>query len=178
MAILPIIRLGHPALRKKSRAVTKKELHTAQFQKFLHSLAETCLKAHGAGIAAPQVAVNKRVIVVHVDPRNPRYPKQKSFPLTIVINPRITDASKKLGEGWEGDLSANVRGMVPRALSCTVAGLDSNGNKVTYNLRGFPARVFQHEIDHLNGIFLIDRVKRLETLSETAEWQKYWVHRK
>ncbi len=174
MSLLKIVRLGHPALRKKSKAVGKAEVVLKKFQKFLDDLAFTCVKNKGAGIAAPQVGVNKRVIVVNVDPKNSRYPNRPAFPLTIVVNPRIIQRSKQIEEDWEGDLSSNIRGLVPRAKTCTVIGLDRYGKKVTFKLSGFHARVFQHEIDHLDGKFLIDRVKKLETLSEINEWEKYW----
>ena len=140
MSKLEIIHLGHPKLRRKSLAVTKRELKTKRFQNF-----------------------------------NPRYPGKKPFPLTVVINPKITKRSKTLEEGWEGDLSANLRAKVPRPDSCTVEGLDRDGNKVRFDLDySFHARVFQHEIDHLSGIMMIDRVKRKETICELPEWEKYW----
>lgn len=178
MPVLKIVRLGHPALRAKSRVVTKKELATKSFQRFLDNLARTCVKSSGAGIAAPQVGVNKRVIVVNVNPKNPRYPGRKYFPLTIVINPKVVSRSKRIKEDWEGDLSASIRGLVPRPKTCIVVGLNRRGEKVTYKLADFHARVFQHEIDHLDGVFLIDRVKRKETLSEIAEWEKYWRNKR
>jgi peptide deformylase len=175
MSNLEIIHLGHPKLRRKSLAVTKRELKTKRFQDFIDDLCTICDANNGAGIAAPQVGVNKRVIVVHVDPKNPRYPDKKPFPLTVVINPRITKRSKTLEEAWEGDLSANLRAKVPRPDSCTVEGLDRDGNKVAFDLDySFHARVFQHEIDHLSGVMMIDRVKRKETICELPEWEKYW----
>lgn len=176
--LLKIVRLGHPALRAKSKPVSKKELTKKSFQRFLDNLAQTCVKSNGAGIAAPQVTVNKRVIVVNVNPNNPRYPGRKYFPLTIVINPRVVSRSRQIKEDWEGDLSASIRGLVPRPKSCTVVGLNRDGEKVIYKLADFHARVFQHEIDHLDGIFLTDKVKRKETLSEIAEWEKYWRNKK
>ncbi len=179
MSLLKVVRLGHPSLRAKSKAVTKKELKSKAFQKFLDDLAQVCDKNQGAGIAAPQVGVNKQVIVVHIDPKNPRYPRKKPFPLTIVINPKVLKRSKATIEDWEGDLSCDLRALVPRPKSCVIAGLDRHGQPVTYNLRyDFHARVFQHEIDHLDGMFLLDRVKRKETISETAEWKKYWKPKK
>ena len=175
MSKLEIIHLGHPKLRRKSSTVTKRELKTKRFQDFIDDLCAICDANNGAGIAAPQVGVNKRVIVVHVDPENPRYPVQKPFPLTVVINPKVTKRSKTLEEGWEGDLSANLRAKVPRPDSCTVEGLDREGNKVRFDLDySFHARVFQHEIDHLSGVMMIDRVKRKETICELPEWEKYW----
>jgi peptide deformylase len=179
MAALKIVRLGHPALRKRSKFVSKKELKAKPFQEFLDKLAGICDKNDGAGIAAPQVGVNKRVIVVHVDPKNPRYPDKKPFPLTIVINPKVIRRSKQLKEDWEGDLSCGLRALVPRPDSCVVTGLDRNGKPVKYDLDyDFHARVFQHEIDHLNGVFLLDRVKRKDTISELPEWKKYWKNKK
>lgn len=175
MKKLALVRLGHPALRKISRVVSKKELQTAEFQTFLDKLANICVLSKGVGIAAPQVAVNKRVIVVYVDPENPRYVKKKPFPLTIIINPKVVKRSAEMKEDWEGDLSVDIRGLVPRAVSCEVIGLDREGNDISFNLTDdFHARVFQHEIDHLDGIFFIDKVKRQETLSEYKEWKKYW----
>lgn len=172
---LKIIRLGNPILRKKSKPVGKKELKAEKFQKFLDQLANICVKNNGAGIAAPQVGVNKRIIVVHVDPKNPCYPNKKPFPLTIVINPRIIKQSKQKKEDWEGDLSADIRALVPRAQTCVVTGINRKGDKVIYKVTyDFHARVFQHEIDHLNGVLFIDRVKRKETISELVEWEKYW----
>jgi len=179
MSKLEIVHLGHPALRAKSSRVTKKELATKKFQTFLDDLSAICVANNGAGIAAPQVGVNKKVIVVDVDPNNPRYPGKKPFPLTIVINPKVTKRSRTLENGWEGDLSVDLRAIVPRADKCVVTGLNRNGEIVTYDLDySFHARVFQHEIDHLSGIMLIDRVKRKDTICETAEWEKYWKDKK
>lgn len=178
MSVLKIIHLGHPALRNKSKSVKKRVLVTKSFQKFLDDLSETCIKNDGAGIAAPQVGINKKVLVVHVDPKNPRYPNKKPFPLTIIINPKIIQHSKQKKEDWEGDLSVGIKALVPRYTTCTVIGLDRSGKQVTYKLTyDFHARVFQHEIDHLNGMCFIDRVKRKDTISELAEWEKYWKNK-
>jgi peptide deformylase len=175
MSRLEIIHLGHPALRAKSTAVAKKDLQSKKFQAFLDDLCTICGANNGVGIAAPQVGVNKQVIVVHVDPKNPRYPGKKPFPLTVIVNPRVIERSKSIEEGWEGDLSANLRAIVARPDRCVVVGLDRSGNKVRYELDySFHARVFQHEIDHLSGVMMIDRVKRKETICELPEWEKFW----
>jgi peptide deformylase len=179
MAILKIVRLGNPILRAKSTPIDLKTLQRKSFQKFLDNLAKICLKNNGAGIAAPQVGKNIRVIVVHVDPKNPRYPNKKPFPLTIIINPKVVKRSKEIKEDWEGDLSASIRGLVPRPKTCKVVGLDRFGKEVSFDLNyDFHARVFQHEIDHLDGVCFIDHVKRKETISEYAEWKKYWKNKK
>lgn len=175
METLEIMRLGHPALRAKSKSVGKREIKTPAFQAFLDELAALCLKLNGAGIAAPQVGVNKRIIVVNVDPANPRYPGHKPFPLTVVINPKVTWRSNEVKEDWEGDLSADLRGLVPRSITCKVTGIDRQGKPVEFTLDDdFHARVFQHEIDHLNGVLFIDRVKNKRSFSEYETWKKYW----
>lgn len=175
MVGLQIIRLGNPILRSRSKVVTKRQLKTKTFQKFLDELAALCQQYDGVGIAAPQAGVNKRVIVVHVDPQNPRYTGKKPFPLTVVINPKVIERSKEKIEDWEGDLSASIRGLVPRSVSCVVVGLDRAGNVVRFDLSDdFHARVFQHEIDHLDGKFFIDLVRDTRTICEYEEWKKYW----
>lgn len=166
LAKLPVVRLGHPALRTKSVPVLQAELKQPKFQKFLDQLAQACIDNNGVGIAAPQVGVNKRVIVVHIAEENPRYPDKALFPLTIIINPKVINPSKKLVEDWEGDLSFRLRALVPRSISCTVTGLDRFGQPIKFKLKDFPARVFQHEIDHLDGIVLLDRVKNRASLTE------------
>lgn len=175
MLALTLIRLGHPTLRLRSKTVTKRELRTKRFQQFLDELVAICKSSDGVGIAAPQVNVLKRVIVVHVDPKNPRYQNKTPFPLTLVINPKIIKKSQGKKEDWEGDLSADIRGMVPRSVTCTVVGLDREGKEISFELTNdFHARVFQHEIDHLNGVLFVDRVRNTKTLTEYAEWKKYW----
>lgn len=175
MKDLVVQELGEPVLRQRARSVRKRELKSKTFQQFLDALAAVCVANLGVGIAAPQVGVSKRVIVVHVDPKNSRYPNRPGFAQTIVINPKIIRKSKVMVEEWEGDLSVDLRGQVPRAKTCVVAGLDRDANPVEYKLtEPFHARVFQHEIDHLDGRFFIDRVRREETLTTVAVWEKYW----
>jgi peptide deformylase len=175
MSSFRLIRLGNPILRKKSQAVPSEKIASASFQTFLDRLADTCLKESGVGIAAPQVGENVRVIIVNIDPTNPRYPDKKPFPLTIVINPVVTKTAKKVKEDWEGDLSVDLRGLVPRPVTCIVTGLDREGKKVSFDLKDeFHARVFQHEIDHLDGIMFVDKVVRKESFSTYAMWKKYW----
>ena len=96
MATLRLTVLGNPVLREKAKPVPQNTIQTEAFQLFLDKLTETVLHHQGAGIAAPQVGKSMRVIIVTIDPNNPRYPGKKYFPLTIVINPKISNVSKKL----------------------------------------------------------------------------------
>lgn len=175
MGVLKVVRLGDPSLRLESTAVSEEEISSPEFQQFLDDLSETCVASNGVGIAAPQVGVNKRVIVVNVDSNNPRYPDRQHFALTVVVNPTVSTCSQDTTQDWEGDLSAGIRGLVPRSNTCTVTGLDRNGKQIELTLTdSFHARVFQHEIDHLNGVFFLDHVTRKETIAELPEWEIYW----
>lgn len=175
MSSVSIVRLGHPSLRTKSHPVALKEIKTLSFQEFLDDLVAICKKNDGVGIAAPQVGVNKRIIVVTVDTTNPRYEGKKPFPTTVVINPKVTSRTKEVKEDWEGDLSADLRGLVPRSISCTVTGLDREGKPITFDLTDdFHARVFQHEIDHLDGVLFLDKVKKKKSFSEYETWKIYF----
>jgi peptide deformylase len=175
MAKFRLVPLGNPILRIKAKAVSESMLHTNKFQIFLDKLVHTCHIHQGVGIAAPQVGKSFRVIVVHVDPNNPRYLGKEYFPPTVVINPKIIKLSKRVKDDWEGDLSVNLRGLVPRSASCIVSGLDRNGKKVSFDLQNdFHARVFQHEIDHLDGVMFLDKVEKKESFCTYEMWKKYW----
>ena len=144
MTVLTVVRLGHPALRAESSPVSAMELASPEFQAFLDDLVDTCIARNGVGIAAPQVGVTKRVIVVHIDGSNPRYPNMAPFPTTVVINPQVVSASAELDEDWEGDLSADLRGMVPRPRSCVVTGLTRHGEPFEAVADGQVARALEH----------------------------------
>ena len=101
MTTFSLISLGNPILRQKSNANSQDSTSIKSVSKIsADKLAKTCLKSKGVGIAAPQVGKNIRVIVVSVDPNNPRYVGKKYFPLTIVINPKISSKSEEIKEDW------------------------------------------------------------------------------
>lgn len=154
MAILSIITYPNPILRKKSASVKKID---KQIEKLLDDMAETMYVAPGVGLAAPQVGVNLRVIVVDVSP------KQENSPgLIEIINPEIVHAE---GEqtGEEGCLS--IPGFVSdvkRKGKVKVRGLDRRGESIVIEGEGLLARALQHEIDHIDGILFIDRLSGLK----------------
>lgn len=147
MAVYKIVEMGDPVLREKAQAVTK---INKNIQKLLNDMADTMYAAKGVGLAAPQIGISKRVIVVDVGEG-----------LWEVINPEII--SKKGEEcGVEGCLSIpGVTGQVYRAAHVVVTGLDRNGNEIRIEAGGLGARALQHEIDHLDGILFIDKATRL-----------------
>lgn len=144
----------------------------------LHQLADTLLRsvsaASGVGIAAPQIGVPLRVIVIASRP-NPRYPSAPLMEPTVMINPVITARSAETISDWEGCLSVKgLRGLVPRAKSLELSYLSRDGRQVSGQFSDFVARIIQHECDHLDGLCFTDRITDpANLLSEQA----YMEHR-
>ena len=174
MAVQQVVKMGNPILREKSLEV-KETILSESFQRFLANLIDTMRVANGAGIAAPQVGILKRVFVMEMV-ANTRYPNKESFPLYVAINPTIEFLSADLVDSWEGCLSIpNIRGMLKRHNHIKLTAYNIKGEKYEAELKGFAAIVAQHELDHLNGILLIDRMDNMKTLSFQEEYEKYWM---
>jgi peptide deformylase len=177
MALLKIARLGHPCLRKRADVVSVDELLSAPFQRFIDDMIETMRDGEGVGLAATQVHAMKRVFLVEVKSPNPRYPDQPGVPLTVVVNPEIRQHSEELEEDWEGCLSIpDLRGRVPRWRSLRLSALDRAGREITLDASQFFARVIQHELDHLDGIVFLDRMRDFATLTHLREYQAFWAN--
>ncbi|MBN8620515.1 MAG: peptide deformylase [Anaerolineae bacterium] len=159
MTILDIIRPDNPTLRKKAHRVTSFD---KKFQKLVDDMIETLDDAPGVGLAAPQVAVSQRLILVRLqdDEESRKEFGEDAGKLFVLANPEIVKASKEMVEGIEGCLSIpGFVGLVDRHEKITVDGLDRNGKKIRVKASGWLARVFQHEIDHLDGRLYIDIAK-------------------
>jgi len=151
--------MGNPVLRKKARALDRKDLKSANVQKLIDDMLHTMIEYHGAGLAAPQVHLDLRLFVAIDDPENDAEP-------VVFVNPEITKRSDEIVEDWEGCLSIpDVRGKVPRAREITVRALDRNGERMEFDAREFAARVIQHEYDHIEGILFLDRMRSLDSLA-------------
>ena len=149
MAIRDILKMGNPDLLKVSEPVDfeKDDLAT-----LIEDMKETMKANDGAGLAAPQIGVFKRLVIFGFD-ANDRYPEADSVPFTVLINPIITPLSDEKENGWEGCLSVpGLRGVVPRFTHIKYEGYDVEGNKLEREVEDFHARVVQHECDHLDGI--------------------------
>ena len=141
-----------PILRKVAKKVTELELKMPLTQQLIDDMLETMYQAPGIGLAAPQVGIGKRIIVVHVGEDQGPYE---------VINPVLSDFE---GEsiGTEGCLSIPGRiGDVKRAEKCVVTGLDRKGKKFRLETEGWLARCFQHEVDHLDGVLILDKAENI-----------------
>jgi peptide deformylase len=175
MSILKVARMGHPVLRQRAREVEKAELMQPSIQKFIDDMIHTMHEYHGVGLAAPQVHERLRIFVAAINPGDEEPLPPESEPL-VFVNPVITPVGHDLFEDWEGCLSIpDVRGRVPRVREITVSALDRNGVTIECASRDFPARVIQHETDHLDGVLFFDRMRNLETLSFLDEYQRYWT---
>jgi len=173
--VLDITQIGNPVLRAVAKEVTSEELATDKMQQFIDDLVETKREANGAGLAAPQVGVSKRIFVVEVAD-NPRYPYKPNVPLTIVVNPTITFLTENRFENYEGCLSVpDLRAKLDRCPEIRVQGLDRHGKSLDMVVKGVTAGTFQHEDDHLDGIFFLDRVTDKSSFSTWAEFDKRYL---
>jgi peptide deformylase len=175
MSILKVARMGHPVLRVRAREIDRASLQQPLMQKFIDDMIDTMHEYHGVGLAAPQVHERLRIFVAAINPGDAEPLPPDSEPM-IFVNPVITPVGQETFEDWEGCLSIpDLRGQVPRARDIKVTALDRNGEKIEFSTRDFPARVIQHETDHLDGILFLDRMKSFGTLSFLDEYQRYWT---
>lgn len=156
--ILPVAQRGDVILTLKAASVAESEFNSAWLNELAAAMQATMLERNGVGIAAPQVYVSKRVIIVASRP-NPRYPDAPEMDAVVMVNPEILEQSDVTVLGEEGCLSVpNERGQVQRAQSIKVLYHTLTGKQMESIFEGFPARIVQHEIDHLNGILFVDHL--------------------
>ncbi len=157
MALLEIIQPDNDILRKRAHKFTSFD---KKFQKLVDDMIETMLDAPGVGLAAPQVAISQRLIVVRLPDDSEEDREEygdQAGKVYVVANPKIIKSSKEMVTGVEGCLSLpGLLGEVNRHESVVVTGQDRHGKDFRIKARGWLARVFQHEIDHLDGQLFID----------------------
>ncbi len=175
MAILKVARMGHPVLRAKARAIEKNELKGAVVQKLIDDMLETMAEYHGVGLAAPQVHESLRVFVAALDHRDDDEEGPEAEPIAL-INPEISVVGSDVVEDWEGCLSIpDIRGRVPRAREIRLRAFDRKGDRIEIRAHDFPARVIQHETDHLDGVLFFDRMRAFDSLTFLDEYSRYWT---
>jgi peptide deformylase len=167
--ILEVSQVGNPVLRQIAQPIDRLE---PSHQTLIDNLMATLIQSNGVGIAAPQVAASYRIMIVASRP-NARYPNAPEMEPTVMINPRILRTSEEMVKGWEGCLSVpGIRGAVPRYETIEVQYCDRRGNLHEDRLTGFVARIFQHELDHLNGVVFLDRLESTQDIITDQEYLK------
>jgi peptide deformylase len=172
--IREVVTVGDPVLRERAREVSAEELRSPEVQRLIDDMIETKRAANGAGIAANQVGETLRIAIVEVEAGNPRYPYKPPVPLTVVVNPELEPVGDATVDIVEGCLSVpGLRGAVPRFEAVRVRYVDRDGEPHEEVRRGLTAGTFQHEVDHLDGILFLDRVRDPATFST---WEQFDRH--
>jgi peptide deformylase len=172
---LPLATVGDPVLRQRAREVTPDELRSVETQRLIDDMIETMRAAGGAGLAANQVSSLRRIAVVEVD-HNPRYPYKPPIPLTVIVNPVLRPLSDETLLLNEGCLSVpDLRGDLERHVTVRVRFVDRYGASRDLVAEGLTAGTFQHEVDHLDGVLFLDRVRDPHSFST---WEQFERHHK
>ncbi len=157
--LLPIVHHPDPLLRQRSHEVPPQALTEKATQVLIDDMIETMWKEDGIGIAAPQVGESRRIVIITEN--------NKAIPL---INPIITSRSFSKDTMEEGCLSVpGFYGPVKRSTRVNIKALDRHGAPVQFRAEGLPARIIQHEIDHLDGVLFIDRAKKVFPVEDAAK---------
>lgn len=167
-AIRKVTLLGHPVLRKVLRRLKPDEVRSDEIQRLVREMAATMQEYDGVGIAGNQVGEDLAVFVMGLPKGAKRLPG--GIELTVVFNPEIRQIGTETEQDWEGCLSVpDLRGPVTRMKKLELTGLGLDGKAFKKVYEGFPARVVQHETDHLNGLVYLDRMDGLKSLSYMSE---------
>jgi peptide deformylase len=163
----PIVQTGDPVLRSPAQDVPVEKIATPEFQALIKRMVETMRAAPGVGLAAPQIGVPWRVLVLEdreelmaaLNPKEREERERTPVPVRVFINPTLTPIGDETVTFFEGCLSvAGFAGLVERFHEVEVTGLDEKGQMQTWRVKGWPARILQHEVDHLAGTLYIDRM--------------------
>lgn len=167
MAVIPIVRLGHPVLRTPAEPVDPTRL--GELQGLIDDMLETVVAAGGVGLAAPQVGFGIQLFVYDAAESHQAGPIWE-----VVVNPSVDPEPGEQIYDWEGCLSIpDLRGLVPRHAAVKLRGLDREGKAFERSFADFPARIVQHEYDHLNAVVFLDRMRDLQSLSFEEEWETF-----
>ena len=176
--VLKIREVGDPVLEKECDKVEIKNINE-KILDIIEDLKSTLEFGTGLGIAAPQIGINKRIIVVGAKKENIKYHDAEEIPVTAMINPTWRKISNETDIQYEGCLSVpSIRGKVERSKDIELTYYDENGKQITRQLHGFFARLVQHECDHLEGIVFLDRVKEKNGFATIDNNNKYNLREK
>ena len=174
MAIRKVARLGHPVLRQPARQLKKSEVLSEPVKRLVGDMVETMREYGGVGLAAPQVHESLRLAVIEVDKLDERYKTGISQPLLVIFNAQVSVLDESRYGFWEGCLSVpGLRGYVERPRKIRVDYLDEHAARRTLTAEDFLATVFQHELDHLDGVLYVDKIADPTRLAFVEEYQRF-----
>ena len=174
--LLKIVQTGEPVLRQPARSLTPAEIRSAEIQALIELMRETMRDAPGVGLAAPQIGEPLRLAVIE-DLVTREGAERAPVAFHVIVNPelRFRGQPPQMLDFFEGCLSVDgFQAIVPRAREVSVSALDHRGEAITIDASGWYARILQHEIDHLNGVLYIDRMRR-RTFSTATNVGDYWL---
>ena len=175
MSILKIARLGHPILLKKARTVVN--ITSDEIKKIIYDMSETMIDAKGIGLAAPQVHINKQIIIFR-DLKESLIDDNEDIKITALINPKLNKISDETDDQWEGCLSIpGMSGLVKRFSKISYEGFDMFGKNIKKEADGLQARVVQHEFDHLMGVLYINRLANKNAYGYSDEIEEFWKNK-
>jgi peptide deformylase len=181
-SILKVVQVGHPVLRQRSRPISAADVRSPEIIRLIEDMRETMRDAPGVGLAAPQIGRALQVFVIEDKPEFiERMPPDEAeargripIPFQVLLNPRLTFIDRAPIDFFEGCLSfADFMMVVPRARAVRVDALDHHANPISLTWEGWPARILQHETDHLHGVLCMDRM-RSRTLTSVRNHASYW----
>ena len=180
---LEIVQTGDPVLRRISRPLTKDEILSPSIQELIPLMRDTMREAPGVGLAAPQIGQSIQLAVIEdranyikdIAAEELAARQRSAIPFHVIINPKLTVVGNSSAVFFEGCLSVEgYQAIVERALDVCVECLNERGEEVTINAHGWYARILQHEIDHLNGILYVDRMKT-RTYTTGENFFRHWM---
>ncbi len=174
MAVREVLRLGNPLLRVAAEELSVGDIGNEFFLNLIEDMTDTLAEQGGIGLAAPQIGVSLRLAIIEIEDGPTRYGELEAMPLTVFVNPEIEVIEPATAGYWEGCLSIpGMRGFVERPQHIRVRYLDESGESRQLELQGFPATVFQHEFDHLDGRLYIDHIKDMALFSYEQEFEQF-----
>lgn len=174
MAIRKVARLGHPVLREKCRDLSPEEIRSEAVKRLVGDMRETMAEYGGVGLAAPQVHEPLRIALIEFDEDSERYRVEAAQPLIALFNARVRVLDETPSGLWEGCLSVpGLRGWVERPSRVQVDYLDETATPRQLVAEGFLATVLQHELDHLDGVLYVDRIRDPSRFSFIEEFERY-----
>lgn len=174
MAIRRVLNMGHPLLREVAEPVTAQMLRSGELEPLVNDMVDTLHDYGGIGLAAPQIGEPLRLAIIEIPGGPTRYGELAPMPLTVFVNPRVEVLTQTTAGFWEGCLSVpGLRGFVERPQHVRIAYTTLTGAERELELEGFPATVFQHEFDHLDGKLFVDRITDTRLLAFEREYERY-----